>query len=204
MVTQITLGEIVVDVVKKDIKNIHLSVYPPVGKVRISAPLRMDNDTIRVFALSKLGWIKQQQQKLRKQERELPREYIERESHYLWGKRYLLHVVEQDAPPKITLLHHELQLQVRPASTAEKRQEILEAWYRSALAPAAALLIAKWEPILGVKVEAVVVRRMKTQWGSWQPPYPPHSPEYGVGKKAAGMSGIHRRPRTASPAGTDA
>ena len=90
MIAQIKLGEIAIDVVKKDIKNIHLSVYPPAGRVRISAPFRMDLDTIRVFAITKLGWIKKQQQKLREQERETPREYLDRESHYLWGKRYLL------------------------------------------------------------------------------------------------------------------
>ena len=94
MVTQIKLGDIAVDVVLKDIKNVHLSVYPPTGRVRISAPPRMSLDTIRVFAISKLGWIKQQQKKLREQERETPREYLDRESHYVWGKRYLLKVVE--------------------------------------------------------------------------------------------------------------
>ncbi len=90
MVTQIELGDITVDVVLKDIKNVHLSVYPPTGRVRISAPSRMNLDTIRVFAISKLGWIKQQQKKLQEQERETPREYLDRESHYVWGKRYLL------------------------------------------------------------------------------------------------------------------
>jgi predicted metal-dependent hydrolase len=169
MVTQITLGEIVVDVVKKDIKNIHLSVYPPTGKVRISAPLRLDNDTLRVFALSKLGWIKQQQKKLREQERETPREYLDRESHYVWGKRYLLQVIEKEAAPEVALTHRQMLLQVRPASSHEKRQEILEAWYRETLKAAVPPLIAKWEPILGVKVERVFVQRMKTKWGSCSP-----------------------------------
>src|ERR1700728_3789156 len=99
MVRQLRLGEIAVDVVLKDIKNVHLSVYPPTGKVRISAPLRMNLDTIRVFAISKLGWIKQQQKKINAQERETPREYLDRESHYVWGKRYLLKVIEKDAAP---------------------------------------------------------------------------------------------------------
>ena len=89
MVTQLKLGDIAVDVVLKDIKNVHLSVYPPTGRVRISAPERTSLDTIRVFAISKLGWIKQQQQKLREQKRETPREFLDRESHYVWGKRYL-------------------------------------------------------------------------------------------------------------------
>ncbi len=169
MVTQIALGEIVVDVVKKDIKNIHLSVYPPTGKVRISAPARLDNDTIRVFALSRLGWIKRQQKKLCAQERETPREYLDRESHYVWGKRYLLKIIEKDAAPEITLTPRRMQLQVRPATDRRKKQEILEAWYRETLKVAVAPLIARWEPILGVKVERFVVRRMKTKWGSCSP-----------------------------------
>src|SRR5436190_10937286 len=94
MATKVRLGDIDADVVLKEIKNVHLSVHPPTGRVRIAAPLRMSLDTIRVFAISKLDWIKRQQQKLREQERESPREYLERESHYVWGKRYLLQVIE--------------------------------------------------------------------------------------------------------------
>src|SRR6202163_2838295 len=97
MVTEVKLGDVAVDVVFKNIKNVHLSVHPPTGRVRISAPARMSLDTIRVFAVSKLAWIRQQQKKLREQERETPREYIDRESHYLWGQRYLLQVLEKDA-----------------------------------------------------------------------------------------------------------
>src|SRR5256886_17441258 len=101
MTTQLYLGDIAVDVVLKDIKNIHLSVYPPSGRVRISAPSRMRLDTIRVFAISKLGWIKQQQKKLQEQARETPREYLDRESHDVWGKRYLLTVLAADAAPSV-------------------------------------------------------------------------------------------------------
>src|SRR6266568_4742374 len=105
MTSQIKLGDIAVDVVLKDIKNVHLSVYPPTGRVRISAPTRMDIDTIRVFAISKLDWIKRQQTKLREQERETPRDYVDRESHYVWGKRYLLKLVEKDTVPGVHLTH---------------------------------------------------------------------------------------------------
>jgi predicted metal-dependent hydrolase len=163
---RIELGEIAVDVVKKDIKNVHLSVYPPTGKVRISAPLRMNLDTIRVFAISKLGWIKQQQKKINGQEREPPREYLDRESHYLWGKRYLLKVMEKDAAPEVELKHNQMLLQARPAASEEKKQAILEEWYRSQLKKAVPSLIAKWEPLMGVKVERFFVQRMKTKWGS--------------------------------------
>lgn len=169
MVAQIKLGEIAIDVVQKDIKNIHLSVYPPAGRVRISAPLRMDLDTIRVFAITKLGWIKSQQQKLREQERESPREYLDRESHYLWGKRYLLEVVERDQPPQVQIKHSKLRLQVRPGSGEEKKQAIVEAWYRDQLRQVIPSLIVKWEATLGVKVERFFVQRMKTQWGSCSP-----------------------------------
>jgi predicted metal-dependent hydrolase len=169
MATQIDLGNLTVDVVFKDIKNIHLSVYPPDGKVRISAPIRMNLDTVRVFAISKLGWIKQQQDKLRSQNRETPREYLDRESHYVWGKRYLLKIVEGNVLPGIELKHNALMLQVRPGTDEEKKQAMVESWYREQLKAAAADFIARWEPLIGVKVEAFFVQRMKTKWGSCNP-----------------------------------
>jgi len=163
---QINLGEISVEVVKKDIKNIHLSVYPPTGAVRISAPLRMNLDTIRVFAISRLGWIKKQQQKLREQEREAPREYLDRESHFVWGKRYLLKVVEEDAAPRVELKHNKMLLQMRPGTNQDRKQAILEEWYREKLKEAIPPLIAKWEKLMDVKVKRFFVQRMKTKWGS--------------------------------------
>lgn len=166
MITHFELGDIRVDVVLKDIKNIHLSVYPPNGRVRIAAPSRMDLDTIRVYALSKLGWIKQQQRKFHSQDRETPREYIERESHYVWGSRYLLHITEFNAPPLVELNHSRLLLRVRPGTDEKKRQAIIEEWYRGQLREAAVVLIAKWEPLMGVKVESFYIQRMKTRWGS--------------------------------------
>ncbi len=171
MGTKIALGEIAVEVVKKDIKNLHLSVYPPAGSVRISAPLRMNLDTIRVFAISKLGWIRQQQKKLREQERETPREYLDRESHYVWGKRYLLKVVESDEAPTVELKHNKMHLQVRPGASKTKKQAILEEWYREQLKKAVSSLIAKWEPLIGVKVERLFAQRMKTKWGSCHPEF---------------------------------
>jgi predicted metal-dependent hydrolase len=166
MTTTIELGEIAVDVVKKDIRNVHLSVYPPTGKVRISAPLRMDLDTIRVFAISKLGWIKQQQKKVNDQKREPPREYLDRESHYLWGRRYLLKLIDQDAAPQIELKHNRLILRIRPATGEEKKQAVLEEWYRAQLKQAVPPLIAKWESLMHLRVERFFVQRMKTKWGS--------------------------------------
>jgi len=169
MVSKIELGEIVIEVIKKDIKNIHLSVYPPAGKVKISAPLRMNLDTIRVFAVSKLGWIKQQQTKLREQERETPREYLNRESHYIWGKRYLLKVVEIDESPSVEIAHTKMVLRIRPGADDKKKQAIIEEWYREQIKRKAIPLIAKWEPLLGVTVNRIFVQKMKTRWGSCNP-----------------------------------
>ena len=163
---RIQLGTIAVDVVLKDIKNVHLSVHPPAGRVTISAPARMNLDTIRVYAISKLAWIKQQQRKFLEQERETPREYLERESHYVWGKRYLLKVSERDQPPSVELRHNKLLLQVRPGTEEAKRQEIVDRWYREQVKSAAPVLIAKWEPLLNVEVARFYVQRMKTLWGS--------------------------------------
>jgi|SRR5450759_659116 len=169
MVTQIDLGDIVVDVVLKDIQNVHLSVHPPSGRVRISAPSRMSLETIRAFAVSKLDWIKKQQTKLQEQERETPREYLDRESHYVWGRRYLLKLSENDQAPSVGLEHGRMCLAVRPGANKARRQAIVEDWYRGELKKAVPPFLARWEPLLGVKVERFFVQRMKTKWGSCNP-----------------------------------
>lgn len=129
----------------------------------------MNLDTIRVFAISKLGWIKQQQKKLREQERETPREYLDRESHYVWGKRYLLKVIESDQAPGVALKHSQIHLRIRPGASDEKKQAIIEEWYREQLRQAVPSLVTKWEPLIGVKVGRFFVQKMKTQWGSCNP-----------------------------------
>ena len=169
VVTTIKLGEVSVDVVKKDIKNIHLSVYPPTGRVRISAPHRMSLESIRLFAIAKIGWIKQHQKKLRQQDREAPREYLDRESHYVWGKRYLLKIVESEGAPRVELKHKSMLLFVRPGTSEASKREAVEAWYREEIRAAVPALIAKWEPLLGVRVHRFFVQRMKTKWGSSRP-----------------------------------
>ena len=165
MATRLELGDISVDVVFKDIKNVHLSVYPPTGRVRISAPSRMSLDTVRVYAISKLDWIKQQQKKLREQERETKREYLDRESHYVWGERFLLEVIEQNTAPSVELTQSHMLLKVRPGTNEEKKRAIVEGWYRKQIKQAAPPLIEKWEQLLHVNVEKFFVQRMKTKWG---------------------------------------
>jgi predicted metal-dependent hydrolase len=169
MAHRLTLGGIAVDVVLKDIKNIHLGVYPPAGRVRIAAPARMSLDAIRVFAISKLGWIRQQRVKLQEQERETRREYIDRESHYVWGTRYLLHVAERDQAPRVELKHRRMILTVPPGTVEARRGAIVARWYRDQLRSAVGDLVLKWEPILGVKVKRCFLQQMKTKWGSCNP-----------------------------------
>ena len=169
MDTDVDLGGIKVEVVRKDIKNLHLGVHPPAGRVRISAPKRMSLDAIRAFALSKLAWIKQQQKKIIEQEREPAREFLERESHYVWGKRYLLRVIETDAAPSVEVNRRQLVISVRPGTSKLKMRGILENWYRAQLKEEVPGLVAKWAPLLGVKVERLFVQQMKTRWGGCKP-----------------------------------
>ncbi len=166
---EIALGDITVEVVLKDIKNVHLSVYPPAGRVRISAPASMTLDTVRLFAIAKLDWIRQQQKKQRAQERETARECVDRESHYVWGVRYLMKVVETEAAPSVRREHRKLVLHVRPRSDAAVRRAVLAGWYRDILKAALPPLIAAWEPRLLVTVDAFHVQQMKTKWGSCNP-----------------------------------
>lgn len=150
---------------REDIRNLHLGVYPPDGAVRIAAPAWMDEEAIRLFAIGKLGWIRRQQKKLREQEREPARDYVERESHYVWGRRYLLHVVERDAAPAVALRHRHLELGVRPGATRNQREAVVSAWYRAQIRAAVPALLERWEPLVGQAPRAVFVQHMKTRWG---------------------------------------
>ena len=165
----IELGDICIDVIHKNIKNIHLSVHPPHGRVTISAPLRMDLETVRLFSISKLGWIRKQQKKLMNQKREAPREYVTRESHYYLGQRYLLKVVEQDAAPKVVLKHGTIELYIRKGASITRREEILQGWYRQQLRELMPQYIAKLEKKMHVEVAEICIRKMKTKWGTCNP-----------------------------------
>lgn len=169
MISELRLGEISVDVVLKDIKNVHLSVHPPTGRVRIAAPRSMTLETIRLFAISRLGWIKRQQRRQRAQEREEPREYLERESHYLWGRRYLLRIIEDTPRSYVAIDHRHIDLGVPKGATTEKRQAVLDSWYREELRSAASDLIQKWQEQIDVEVDRFFIQRMKTKWGSSNP-----------------------------------
>jgi len=160
------IGDLCIDVVQKVIKNVHLSVHPPLGRVRISAPFRMDLDTIKVFALSKLNWIKKQQHRIRSQEREAPREYITRESHYYLGRRYLLNVIEHNASPKVAITHETIEMYIRPNTDMGKRQVILDEWYRQRMKEIVPGFIAQYEKAMKIHVAEFGIKKMKTRWGT--------------------------------------
>lgn len=166
MTETIQLGDIVIAVNRKAVKNVHLSVHPPAGHVTLVAPAGTRLEVARAYAISKLGWIRDQQAKLLGQARETPRLYIERESHYLWGRRLLLAVVQQELKPFVSLDHKRITLHVRPGSSAEKRAKVIHEWHKTLLHDVVPTLIAKWESILKVKVAGYFLQRMKTKWGS--------------------------------------
>ena len=165
----IKLGEIDIHVTLKKIKNVHLSVHPPDGRVTLAAPIETRLDVARAYAISKLNWIRGQQEKLREQSREPTLEYVDRESHYLWGRRYLLCVEYLDKKPSVRLEHKKIILTVRFQSTKEKRKEVFQEWHRSLLHEEIPSLIKKWQEKLGVKVKDYYLQQMRTQWGSCNP-----------------------------------
>ena len=166
MAETIQLGEIAIALTRKDVKHAHLSVHPPSGRVTLVAPNGTRSEVARAYAISKLGWIRDQQSKMRGQARETARQFVERESHYLWGRRYLLTVREEEAKPSVRLSHRAIMLTVRPGSNGAKCAAVMHEWHKSLQHEAVLQLIARWEPKLGVDVAGYFLQRMKTKWGS--------------------------------------
>lgn len=162
----LSVGGLDVRVTRKDIKNLHLAVYPPDGHVRVSAPHVMSEDALRTAIVTRLGWIRRQQAKFAAQERQSEREMVGGESHYVWGVRYRLQVEEADSPPHVQVKGERLLLRVRPGAPPEKRRAILDAWYRAELKARIPPLLEKWLPVVGEQLSAWGVKRMKTRWGT--------------------------------------
>jgi len=164
---QITISNIKIDVIRKEIKNIHLAVYPPTGRVRIAAPHRVNDDAVRLFAIGKLSWIKRNQKKFAQQERQLPRQYKTRESHYYQGKRYLLRIIETEIKQRVVLRSKTyIDMYVRKETSTAKRHELMNEWYREQLKKKIPELLEKWEKKIGVNANQWGVKLMKTKWGS--------------------------------------
>jgi hypothetical protein len=156
-----------VDVVRKDIKNVHLAVYPPAGRVRIAAPRRLSDDAIRLAVVTRLGWIRRQQQAYAGQERQSEREMVSGESHFVEGRRYRLKVIESNERPHVSIRGtRTLILVTAPGSSRDVRARVLDRWYRARLRQEAQTLIEKWQPIVGVRVSSWGIRKMRTRWGS--------------------------------------
>jgi predicted metal-dependent hydrolase len=163
----LTVSGIRVEVLRKDIKNLHLGVYPPHGRVRVAAPLVVSDEAVRLAVIDKLGWIKRQKAKFIDQPRQSQREMVRGESHYFLGQRYRLQVHEGDAPPRVAIRGlATLDLFVRASTNVEHREEVLLQWYREQLKALIPPLLDKWQPIIGVSVAAWGVKKMKTKWGS--------------------------------------
>jgi predicted metal-dependent hydrolase len=169
MVQVLELGDLTVDVIRKDIKNLHLSVHPPTGRVRIAAPEALTIDAIRAFAISRISWIRTNQRKLRTQPREPARDYVDRESHFVWGERVLLEVKPYFSAPYVRLDHRVLTLYVLPSLSRNERHQIVETWYRDILRAEAIKAINTWQDRLGVQAGDLFIQRMKTKWGSCNP-----------------------------------
>ena len=164
---QIEVGDLRVEVVRKDIKNLHLGVHPPNGRVRVAVPLRLGDDAVRLAVISRLKWIRRQQARFAEQERQSRREMVTGESHYFRGRRYRLDVIEHDGPPSVHLRNNRtMELRVRPEMGPVKREAVLHEWYRQRLREQVPQLLAEWEPKVGVSVARVGIKKMKTLWGS--------------------------------------
>ena len=161
------MGGTPVEVVRKDIKNLHVGVYPPSGRVRVAAPLRLDDEAVRAAVASRLGWIRRQQDEFARQDRQSKREFVSGESHYFEGRRYRLDVAEFDGPPMVRILNNTtMMLSVRPGSDRDVREAVLDRWYRSQLRGRLPALVSKWEPKIGARASEVRIKKMKTLWGS--------------------------------------
>jgi len=166
MAEVIEIGDIVINVTRKDVKNVHLSVHPPDGRVTLVAPKSTRVDVARAYAITKVGWIRQQRERLRSQAREAPRQFVGRETHFLWGRRHLLRVSEKDAKPAIKLDHRTIHLQVRQGTSRDGRDKVVHEWHLQLLHSVVPPLIRKWEARIGVEVRGYFLQRMKTKWGS--------------------------------------
>ena len=169
MTETIELGDVVVALTRKDVKHVHLTVHPPTGRVTLVAPPGTRTEVARAYAITKLGWIRKQRTQLAAQAREEQRQFVERESHQVWGRRYLMSIAEEDDKPGVTLGHRRLTLRVRPGSSAQKRAEVMHDWHKTLLHAVVPGLISKWEGKLGVRVSGYFLQRMKTKWGSCNP-----------------------------------
>jgi predicted metal-dependent hydrolase len=164
---RIEISGIQVEIVRKDIKNLHLGVYPPNGRVRAAVPLRLGDEAVRLALVSRLGWIKRQRLAFLDQDRQSEREMVTGETHYVEGRRCRLKLVLHDGPAQVELRNNRaLVLRVRPQLDTEERLAVLERWYRARLREQARDLVAHWAARLNVSVSDWGIKKMRTRWGT--------------------------------------
>ena len=162
----ITVSDINVSIDRKDIKNLHVGVYPPYGRVRVAAPKNIDDEAVRLAVISRLSWIKRQVRHFQEQPRQTKREMVSGESHYFLGKRYLLEVIYGSAKHKVVLKHSNIELHVKANTTVENKEKLLNEWYREQMHTIVEELIPKWEQRIGIELNAWGIKKMRTKWGS--------------------------------------
>jgi len=166
-IEQLHIANLAIDVIRKDIKNMHLAVYPPTGRIRLAAPTRTDDEVIRLFAISKLAWIKRHIKNFKSQARETPRDFVSGESHYFQGRRYLINVIEHEGRNKVEIKNHkEINLFVKPGASKVEKAKVFKEWYRKELKAQTPDIIEKWEKVMGVKAHEWGVKHMRTKWGT--------------------------------------
>lgn len=168
--TRTTIFDLEIETVKKDIKNIHVGVYPPNGRVRVAAPLKTTDEAIKLLVISKMPWIKKQQLKYNEQERQTKREYVSGESHYFMGSRYRLNVIQTDAKPRIEIKRKtRIDMYIQPQTPLGRRGRLMDSFYRSELKKQIPALVSKWQEITGLQVKEIKIKKMKTKWGTCNP-----------------------------------
>lgn len=165
--SKLKIGSLTVEIVRKNIKNLHLAVYPPNGRVRVAVPLRVDNEALRLAVASRIAWIRRQQKKFLTQDRQSRREFVQRESHYYLGERYFLNVIIQDGPARVIVNSKPvIDFYIPSDANRLRRERILQEWSRKELKTLIPPLIKKWEDIIGIHVDNWGVKKMKTKWGT--------------------------------------
>ncbi len=188
-----------VEVVRKSIKNLHLGVYPPAGRVRVAVPEHVDDEAVRLAVISKLGWIRRQQKAFAEQPRQSEREMVSGESHYVFGRRYRLRLTEEDRQPQVCIQGTQLSLRLRPGTPPEKREEILANWYRRQLRTKLAEYMAHWEPVIGVQAAEWGIKRIENPVGHVQHRGAPHLVQPRARKEVPRVHPVHRRARARAP-----
>lgn len=167
---QIVVSGVPVEIVRKDIKNLHLGVYPPHGRVRVAAPLRISDDAVRLAVIDRLAWVKRQRARFEAQPRQSEREMVSGESHYFFGRRYRLRVIPSQGPAKVHLRGKSyIELHIPPAMGPRDRERALHRWYRRRLKELVGPLLERWPAALGVEISECRIRKMKTKWGTCNP-----------------------------------